>query len=67
MSGIIDGPANVLCDNDSIVKKSNIPSFTLKKKHNAIHYHRVREADAAKMMHLPYVLSGQNMAGMLTI
>jgi hypothetical protein len=43
----IDGPANMYCDNDSICSNSTKPESTLKKKHNAIAYHRVREAVAA--------------------
>ncbi len=48
MFGIpIDGPTNVYCDNDSICSNSTKPELTLKKKHKAIAYHRVREAVAA--------------------
>jgi hypothetical protein len=44
MMGIpIDGPASVFCDNNSVV-----PESQLKKKHNAIAYHRTREACAAE-------------------
>lgn len=43
----IDGPANVFCDNTSVVTNSTVPDSTLKKKHNAIAYHRVWEAVAA--------------------
>jgi hypothetical protein len=39
----IEGPANVLVDNDTVVKNSSIPSSTLQKKHNSICYHFVRE------------------------
>ena len=42
----IDGKTNVFCDNESVVKNSTAPESTLKKKHNAICYHRVREAQA---------------------
>ena len=44
----IDGPADLLGDNKSVITNCTIPSSTLKKKHNAIAYHRVREAVAAK-------------------
>lgn len=48
MFGIpIDGPTNVFCDNKSVVKNATIPTSYLKKKHNAIAYHRVREAIAS--------------------
>jgi hypothetical protein len=37
MMGVpIEGPANVLVDNGSLVKNSTIPSYTMQKKHNII-------------------------------
>ena len=48
MFGIpIDGPADIFCDNQSVVKAASTPESTLSKKHNAICYHKVREAAAA--------------------
>jgi hypothetical protein len=48
MFGIpIEGPTNVFCDNQSVVTNATIPESTLKRKHNSIAYHRVREAAAA--------------------
>jgi hypothetical protein len=48
MFGIpIDGPTDILCDNQSVVTSSSIPESVLSKKHNSICYHRVREACAA--------------------
>jgi hypothetical protein len=42
MFGIpIDGPCNVYCDNNGVVVNTTHPESTLKKKHNAISYHRV--------------------------
>jgi len=47
MMGVpIDGGTKVYCDNDSVVKSTTRPESTLKKKHNAINYHRTREAQA---------------------
>jgi hypothetical protein len=40
----VDGPALMLGDNMSVVLNTAVPSSVLKKKHNAISYHRVREA-----------------------
>jgi hypothetical protein len=48
----IDGPANVFCDNKGVVKNTTIPESMLAKKHNAINYHAVREAVAAKIMNV---------------
>jgi hypothetical protein len=36
----IDGPANMYCDNNSVVINSSKHDSTLKKKHNAIAYHK---------------------------
>ena len=48
MMGIeVGGPTNLFCDNEAVVTNSTKPESTLKKKHNAIAYHRVREALAA--------------------
>jgi len=62
----LDGPTNVLCDNKSVVDNSTLPSSTLKKKHNAICYHRVREAVAAQVIRIAHVPTGQNLSDMFT-
>ena len=46
----IDGPANVFCDNNGVVKNTTIPESVLAKKHNAINYHAIRKAVAAKIL-----------------
>jgi hypothetical protein len=49
MMGIpLEGPTSAFCDNEAFVTNSTVPESTLKWKHNAIAYHRVREAAAAK-------------------
>ena len=40
----IDRPTNVYCDNEVVIKNAIYPESTLKKKHNSIAYHQVREA-----------------------
>jgi hypothetical protein len=45
-----DGPALMLGDNTSLVLNTTVPSSVLKKKHNAIAYHRVKESIAARIM-----------------
>jgi hypothetical protein len=67
MFGIpIDGPANVFCDNNSVVTNTTIPTSTLKKKHNAIAYHRVREAVAAGIVRIAKVHTTEILADLLT-
>jgi hypothetical protein len=46
----INGPANVFCDNQGVVKNVSLPESNLSKKHNAINYHVVREAVAAGIL-----------------
>jgi len=62
----IKGAANVLVDNDTVIKNATIPSSMLQKKHNAICYHFVREAVAASILRIAYIPSGENLADLLT-
>lgn len=67
MFGIpIDGPTNVFCDNKSVVTNSTVPTSTLKKKHNSIAYHRVREAVASGVLRVAKVHTSENLADLLT-
>ena len=43
---LVEGTADLFCDNMSGVNNSSIPISALNKRHNAICYHRVREAQA---------------------
>jgi hypothetical protein len=62
----IDGPANVYCDNNSVVTNSARPESTLKKKHNAIAYHKVREAIAQGTIRIAKEPGETNLADILT-
>jgi hypothetical protein len=67
MLGIpIDGPANVFCDNNSVVMNATVLTSPLKKKHNAIAYHRVREAIAAGTLRIAKIKSEENLADAFT-
>jgi hypothetical protein len=46
----LDGPALMLGDNISVVFNTTVPSSVLKKQHDEIAYHRVRENIAARIM-----------------
>jgi len=61
----IDGPALMLGDNNSVILNTTLPSSQLKKKHNAIAYHRVREAVAAKILRFAKVHTSKNYADIL--
>jgi hypothetical protein len=66
MFGIpVDGPANVYCDNNGVVTNCTKPESTLKKKHNAIAYHHVREAVAAGTIHIAKEDGRTNIADLL--
>ena len=60
------GSAVLYGDNQSVVLNTTVPSSTLKKKHNAIAYHRVREAIAAGVLHFFHIPSEHNVADVLT-
>ena len=46
----IDGPMNMFCNNNAVVKNVSLPESTLSKKHNAVNFHIIRESVAAKMI-----------------
>jgi hypothetical protein len=62
----IEGPTNIYCDNESVVKSSTRPESTLKKKHAAINYHRIREAQAAGYIRITWIDSNENLADAFT-
>ena len=62
---LIDGPANVFCDNRGVVRNASIPESTLMKKHNAINYHAVQEAAAAGIIRVGKEDGETNVADLL--
>ena len=62
----IDGPADVMCDNQGVVKNTSLPESTLNKKHNAINYHVIREAVAAGIIRVGKEDTETNLADLLT-
>jgi hypothetical protein len=62
----LDGPALMLGYNMSVVLNTTVPSRLLKKKHNAVAYHHVREAIAANIMRFAYIKSEENVSDVLT-
>jgi hypothetical protein len=67
MLGIkIDKPSILMIDNQSVVANTTLPSSTIKKKHNSIAYHRMREAVAAGIIKVGYIRSATNLADILT-
>jgi hypothetical protein len=67
MMGIpIDATTSVYCDNEAVVRNTTAPESTLKKKHNAICYHRAREAQAAGHIRVGKILGSDNLADAFT-
>jgi hypothetical protein len=62
----LDGPATLCGDNRAVMINTTVPSSQLKKKHNAIAYHRVREAIAAGIMKFVKIRTENNLADILT-
>jgi hypothetical protein len=67
MFGIpLDGPTAIFCDNNSVVLSSTVPESRLKKKHNSIAFHKVREAVVAGITRITHVTSIENIADLFT-
>jgi hypothetical protein len=62
----IVGPANVLCDNQGVVKNASLPESALSKRHNAINYHVVRESAAAGILRVGKENGESNLADPFT-
>ena len=58
----VKGPSYLFGDSLSVVTNTTIPSSTLKKKHNAIAYHRVREAVATGILRFVHIPGSRNVA-----
>ena len=62
----VEGPAEVFCDNMSVFKNSSIPTSVLNKRHNAIYYHRFREAQDAGIIGVGWILREFNLLDLLS-
>ena len=62
----IEGPSWIFGDNQSVIINSTLPSSTLKKRWNALSYHRVREAVAAGIINVVHLPGTENPADVLT-
>ena len=61
-----EGPTNVFCDNNDVAVNSTRPEFTLKRKHNSVAYHRVREAQSGGTIRIFKECTSTNLVDMLT-
>ena len=62
----LEGLANLFCNNEAVVKNTTMHTSTLKKKHNLIVYHHIREAIAAAVLWITKEGSETNLANMFT-
>ena len=62
----LDGPANVFCDNEEVYCNAAFVESKLKRKHNSICFHLVREEVAAGKMVVFKVDGRENLADLLT-
>ena len=62
----IEGPSWMFGDNQSVITSSTIPQSTLKKRHNALAYHRVRSAIAAGFLYFCHIDGTDNIADVMT-
>ena len=61
-----DGPANVYCDNMTVVRSATQPEVTLSKKHNGIAYHKSREAVATNQIRVAHEPTDSNLSDLFT-
>ena len=62
----VDRSTYMFGDNESVVKSSTIPHSTLTKRHNALSYHRVREAIAGKIIRFFHIKGENNPADIVS-
>jgi len=62
----VEEATNLFVDNQSVVLNAATPTSVLKKKHNAIAYHKVREAVAANIVRIAKVAGSKNLADLFT-
>ena len=62
----IEKTSTILCDNQAVITNTQFPTSTLKKKHNAVAFHKIREAISAGIIHTAHVRSEHNVSDILT-
>ena len=62
----VDGSSWLFGDNLFVVNSATIPSGKLQKRQNVLNYHRVREAQAAKIINFVHINGKDNPANICT-
>ncbi len=60
MGAPVEGKTVMFGDNQSVITSSTLPDSVLKKRHNVLAYHRVREAIAAEILGSFYYISSED-------
>ena len=63
---LIEGPSNMICDNEYIYKNVSTPESTFKKKNVSICYHKCREAVATGVVYIAKEGTATNLANVFT-
>lgn len=63
---ILENETKIYCDNNSVVLNSSIPESKLKKKHNSVNFHFVRECVASGLALVFKVDTNENLADIFT-
>jgi hypothetical protein len=67
MMGIsFEKTTTILCDNQSVVINTQLPSSSLKKKHNSVAFHKCRECVAAGIIRIGHINTENNFSDILT-
>ena len=64
---LVENACDAMCDNRSVVTNSSVPTSVLKKRHNAICYHRVRETQAVGVIRVGWIEGKENVATKTTL
>ena len=62
----VDNSTYMFGDNQSVITSSTIPHSSLAKRHNALAYHRVREAIAARILNFTFIDGKDNPADVMS-
>ena len=63
---LLDGPTDIMCDNQGVVKNTSLLQSTLGKKHIVVNHHMVQEAVAAGILGVGKEDMETNLADLIT-
>ena len=62
----VETTSTLLGDNNSVIMNTQLPSSSLKKKHNSVAFHKAREAVAARIVRTGHIDGTENPSDTLT-